>query len=49
MWFKHLEGIVEAAPQLALQLYIAIRSGLCLSRLQGKDTITNSICEVHVS
>ena len=37
MLFQVLEGIVEAAPQLALQMYIAIRNGLCLSRPQGKD------------
>ena len=36
MGFKCIEGIVEAAPQLVLQMYILIQRGLCLSRPQGK-------------
>ena len=36
MGFKMVEGLFEAPPQLILQLYIVIRTGMCLQKPSGK-------------
>ena len=33
---KHFEGLLEAAPQLTLQMYIIIKTGICTQELKGK-------------
>ena len=45
---KYLEGTVEAAPQLALQLYIVMRKGLDLTTGEWQGSIRITILSILV-
>ena len=47
MMFKAIEGIVEAAPQLVLQLYIIARNGIGSENEKITDMIMGGEYEIY--